>query len=226
MARITKILVVERECFAFELFKAGLSIKEVNDKLLLKYGSKMATTRLGELRKTALAEVFGDNTAILTHLIDQDAYKAKNQINRLQEEIARLQPALTYANNKEAAAEPTRNHPEDLQDLERAYAQNREMAIKIQEQDDKIGELETDITDLKAKIDNLNNELNNELTQKDDTITELEARVAELEECENSLSNFESFLEEICDRKGMPVDELKLAIQADDVFKACKIIGL
>ena len=224
MARITKILVVERECFAFELFKAGLSIKEVNDKLLLKYGSKMATTRLGELRKTALAEVFGGNTAILTSLIDQDAYKAKNQINMLQEEIARL-----YANNKEAAAEPTRSQPEDLQDLERAYAQNREMAIKIQEQDDKIGELSIDITDLdvdvarqKAKIDNLNNEL----TQKDDTITELEAKVAELEECENSLSNFESFLEEICDRKGMPVDELKLAIQADDVFKACKIIGL
>jgi chromosome segregation ATPase len=215
MARIAKTLVTERECFAFELFKTGLSVKEANDKMLLKYGSKMATTRLGELRKSALAEVFGLRQNLKPSIIDPT-------VGRLQEEIARLQLALCYANDKETAALPTRSQPEDLKDLEMAYTQNREMAIKIQALEDKIGELNGDISDSAKDLAKL--EVRIELYENE--IAKLESEIERVEEYKATSDTLEQFIEGICDRKGVPVDELKLAIQATDIFKACKIIGL
>jgi hypothetical protein len=53
MGRLAKNVVEEREAEALAAFKAGGSVKDVNEALALKHGSRMGLKRMYELRSAA-----------------------------------------------------------------------------------------------------------------------------------------------------------------------------
>jgi hypothetical protein len=55
MARLTRVLVAEREAVVLEAFKTGATQADVNRALHAKYGKKMGNKRLNELKKEAFA---------------------------------------------------------------------------------------------------------------------------------------------------------------------------
>ena len=65
MARLSKTLVTERETAATEAFKAGKSVKEVNDMLFAKNGRRMSPKRLGELKKAARQDPVAEETPVV-----------------------------------------------------------------------------------------------------------------------------------------------------------------
>ena len=50
MARLKQETVTQRETEAFESFKKGASVKEVNDALFTKYGKRMGLKRIYEIK--------------------------------------------------------------------------------------------------------------------------------------------------------------------------------
>ena len=214
MARLAQVVVAEREALAFEKFKSGSYVQDVNALLLEKYGTKMAASRLYELRKAAHAEIFG-NTPFNEDL--------RNEIDLLKKQNTSLASEVSFSQNKVRELEeqikttPSSNH-NDLDDLALEMARSRELAIKNQELEDVIWELKGEITTLRSEEDKLKAKiegLSKDLEEKD-----LEEKEDEDSDC------YIEFVEGICDTKGIVCLELKEAIRSGNIFQAMKIAGI
>lgn len=226
MARLAQTVVAEREALAFQQFKQGTDIESVNALLLEKYGTKMSTGRLYEVRKAAHAEVFAYNSGFGNDL--------HNEIDLLKKQNASLASEVSFAQNKvreleEQIRSTPSSAPNDLDDLAQEMRRNRELAVEIDKQYEIISDLEADLANAKedkeqaeAKIVNLQEELD----EIGDTISDLEGKLADANEASVNQEEYEKFAEEICDVKKITCIELKEAIRSGNLFQAMKIIGI
>jgi len=209
MARLAQNLVVEREALSFGMFKAGHSIKTVNDALVAKYSIKMATAKLSELKKAALAEVFAsrgnpsNDNAVPT--------KADSELEAMDKLV--YGPAVTVV---EAGSE-----------LAMAYEEQAKLRLKNEEQASQIFDFNEQLNAVRkerAAYEKTNEDLSDELVEVTDTKDDLEDKVNDLEAAAAQFEQFDDFLFAIADRLGKPVDELKMAVAAGNNVGACKFI--
>ena len=223
MARLAQTVVAEREALAFQQFKQGTDIESVNALLLEKYGTKMSTGRLYEVRKAAHAEVFAYNSGFGNDL--------HNEIDLLKKQNASLASEVSFAQNKvreleEQIRSTPSSAPNDLDDLAQEMRRNRELAVEIDKQYEIISDLKADLANTKEQAEAKIVNLQEELDEIGDTISDLEGKLADANEASVNQEEYEKFAEEICDVKKITCIELKEAIRSGNLFQAMKIIGI